>query len=199
MVCDFSFLSRWVACADQQFRAHLVELNALDAAIGDGDHGSNLVRGFDKAAEKLIITPPEIPAGLLKMVGMTLISTVGGASGPLYGTFFLEAAKAAGDQPVLDDKALARCLQAGLVGIQKLGKAVPGDKTMVDALSPAIAALNAGEGRSVAAEKARMGRDATMPLVARKGRASYLGERAIGHVDPGATSASLLFDCLATA
>ncbi|WP_414040504.1 dihydroxyacetone kinase subunit DhaL [Acidithiobacillus sp. M4-SHS-6] len=190
-------LMQWMICAEEQFKSHLAELNALDAAIGDGDHGSNLARGFAKVREKLQAHSPETPASLFKLVGMTLISTVGGASGPLYGSFFLEAGKIAGEQRELDDATLTRCLQAGLAGIQKLGKAEPGDKTMVDALEPAISALVGHAKMDVAAQKAREGRDATIPLIARKGRASYLGERAIGHVDPGASSASLLLDCLA--
>lgn len=192
-------LMQWITCAEEQFQSHLAELNALDAAIGDGDHGSNLARGFAKIREKLQANPPETPASLFKLVGMTLISTVGGASGPLYGSFFLEAGKIAGEQRELDDATLARCLQAGLTGIQRLGKAEAGDKTMIDALEPAIHALTNKAEMGVAAQKAREGRDATIPLIARKGRASYLGERAIGHADPGATSASLLLDCLASA
>ncbi|MBE7567426.1 dihydroxyacetone kinase subunit L [Acidithiobacillus thiooxidans] len=197
MEYSLNALNQWIVCAEQQFKTQFAELNALDAAIGDGDHGSNLARGFAKVVEKLQAEKPATPAALLKLVGMTLISSVGGASGPLYGTFFLEAAKTAGDQLQLDDAGLALCLQAGLAGIQRLGKAEPGDKTMVDALSPAVSALNHQAGLEMAAQKAREGRDATTPMIARKGRASYLGERAIGHADPGATSASLLFDCLA--
>jgi len=197
MSYDVHRLRLWIDCAEQQFRSHLEALNALDAAIGDGDHGTNLTRGFGQVLNKIKTNPPSTPAGLFKQIGMTLISSVGGASGPLYGTFFLEAAKAAGDQPQLSEITLAQCLQAGLMGIQKLGKAEIGDKTMVDALSPAVASLNASSDFAEAALKAHDGLATTIPLVAHKGRASYLGERAIGHADPGATSSAMLFDCLA--
>jgi dihydroxyacetone kinase-like protein len=193
-------LRAWLDCLHGRLVQEKDQLNALDTAIGDADHGSNLLRGFQKVQEKLHDNdPPDIPA-LCKLVGMTLISTVGGASGPLYGTFFLEAGKsiAAGSTAVAPES-FATALASGLRGIQRLGKAELGDKTMVDALSPAIDALLANQSPAAAAQAARAGLAATIPLVARKGRASYLGERSRGHADPGAASAALLFDCLATA
>jgi dihydroxyacetone kinase-like protein len=199
MARDAALLASWLRRASAMFASEQVALNALDAAIGDGDHGANLTRGFAKVVTKLDEAMPETPAALFKLTGMTLIGTVGGASGPLYGTFFLEAAKAAGDAVTLDDAALVACLRAGLAGVRSRGKAEPGDKTMVDALTPAIAVLDDGGSFAKAAEAARAGTEATRPIVARKGRASYLGERAIGHVDPGATSSAMLLACLVEA
>ncbi|MCU4160038.1 dihydroxyacetone kinase subunit L [Acidiphilium sp. AL] len=199
MAHDATALALWLRHANAMFANEQAALNALDAAIGDGDHGANLARGFAKVVTKLDEATQATPAALFKLAGMTLIGTVGGASGPLYGTFFLEAAKAAGDAATLDDAALAACLRAGLAGVRARGKAEPGDKTMVDALIPAIAVLDGGGSLAKAAEAARDGAEATKPIVARKGRASYLGERAIGHVDPGATSSAMLLACLAEA
>lgn len=185
-------------------RDHLTE---LDSAIGDADHGANLDRGFTAVLESLDETAD--PAALLKAAGMTLVRSVGGASGPLYGTFFLRTAgaatAAAGTDP-LDDAAVAAALRAGVEGVVARGKAEAGDKTMLDALLPAVDALDAAlaEGTDLAgalraaADAAATGRDATTPLVARKGRASYLGERSAGHQDPGATSATLLLEAAAT-
>jgi dihydroxyacetone kinase-like protein len=158
------------------------------------------------AVAALDAAPPADPAALLKQVGMTLVSKVGGASGPLYGTFFLRMAGALGTDPA-DDEAFARALRAGLEGVVARGKAEPGDKTMLDALGPACDALDAalaagqplGPALEAAAAAARKGRDATVPLVARKGRASYLGERSAGHQDPGATSTALLLDAAVSA
>jgi dihydroxyacetone kinase-like protein len=182
------------------------ELTALDAAIGDADHGSNMDRGLTAAVQALESTPPEDPAAALKTVATTLIKTVGGASGPLYGTLFLRASGALGDGGS-DAAAFARALRAGVDGVAARGKAEPGDKTMLDALGPAVDALDealAGgaalaDAVRTAAEAAARGRDATEPMVARKGRASYLGERSAGHLDPGATSATLLLEAAATA
>jgi dihydroxyacetone kinase-like protein len=182
------------------------ELTALDAAIGDADHGTNMHRGMSAVVAALDGSPPADPAALLKQVGMTLISKVGGASGPLYGTLFLRMAGAVGTGE-LDAATYARALRAGLDGVLARGKAGPGDKTMIDALGPACDALDAGvaaggslaEALRAAAAAAREGRDATVPLIARKGRASYLGERSIGHQDPGATSTALLLDAAVTA
>ncbi|MDR1265793.1 MAG: dihydroxyacetone kinase subunit L [Propionibacteriaceae bacterium] len=189
-----------------QLEVHKQHLIELDSQIGDGDHGANMDRGFKKVVE---LDPVAFasPSDYLKKVGLTLISTVGGASGPLYGTFFLRLAQtwpgAGSDEPAAqtdETAALGVALRAGLVGVQERGKAVEGDKTMVDALAPAVAAyeLAAGQGLAVAlraaADAAAAGRDATIPLVARKGRASYLGERSSGHQDPGATSLALLFE-----
>ena len=181
------------------------ELTNLDSAIGDADHGINMARGVSAVMQKLDGTRPTGLDELLKTVAMTLLSSVGGASGPLYGTFFLRFGKAAGSANELDLAGLATALRAGLAGIIERGKAQLGDKTMVDALTPALDEMDAviNKGGDLAAavtagrEAAAAGRDATLPLVARKGRASYLGERSAGHIDPGAASMSLLFDALA--
>jgi dihydroxyacetone kinase-like protein len=177
------------------------QLTQLDAAIGDADHGTNMDRGMTAVLAVLDDgDPPASAAALFKQVGMTLVSTVGGASGPLYGTFFLRFATAAGEVSGLDPKGFAAALRAGLDGIVARGKAEAGDKTMYDALAPAVAALDdaleGGEDLDAALRAARdaaeAGRDATIPMLARKGRASYLGERSVGHQDPGATSVALL-------
>ncbi len=199
MTHDVASLTAWMRLAAAHFAAAQAELNALDQAIGDGDHGANLARGFARISEKLDAAAPADPAALFKLAGMTLISTVGGAAGPLYGSFFLEMAKAAGTPTELDGPALTRCLVAGVAGVAARGKAVPGDKTMIDAMTPAMAALQRGATLADAATAAHAGVAATIPIVARKGRASYLGERAIGHADPGATSAAMLLDALAAA
>ncbi|MEU6130157.1 dihydroxyacetone kinase subunit DhaL [Saccharopolyspora sp. NPDC047091] len=184
---------------------HRDELVELDRVIGDADHGENMDRGFRAVVSKLDTAAPETPGAVLKQVATTLISTVGGASGPLYGTAFLRAASAVGDAAELDEMALVSALQAGLEGVVARGKAEPGDKTMVDALVPAVdaataaAAEGAGSERvlAVAAAAAHTGAASTEPLVARKGRASYLGERSAGHVDPGARSTALLLSAFA--
>jgi len=178
-------------------------LTDLDSAIGDADHGTNLDRGMTAVVAAL---DPVTPAALLKRTGMSLVSAVGGTSGPLYGTAFLRMAAAAGDASELDAPAFAGALRAGLDGVVARGKAVPGDKTMVDALTPAVDALDKAvasgaslkEALQAAVKAAEEGRDATIPLVARKGRASYLGERSAGHQDPGATSVTLLLVAAAT-
>ena len=180
-------------------------LTALDAAIGDGDHGINMDRGMRAVLDKLDAgeEPADVPA-LMKLVGMALISKVGGAAGPLYGTLFLEFGSAAGGGG-LTPEGWASCLAAGVAGVRARGKAELEDKTMVDALQPAADALSAalGAGASFAdavargAEAAEEGARATIPLVARKGRASYLGERSAGHQDPGATSSAHLVRCAA--
>ncbi len=177
-------------------------LTELDATIGDSDHGENMSRGFTAVKAKIPGTAADI-AALFKSVGMTLISTVGGASGPLYGTLFMQAAgKAAGKQS-LDLAGWADCLEAGLAGIVQRGKAELNDKTMVDALTPAIEALRKAAGMplpqaaQLSADAAKKGMEATIPLVARKGRASYLGERSAGHQDPGATSTWLILQAFA--
>jgi dihydroxyacetone kinase-like protein len=174
-------------------------LTNLDREIGDGDHGENLDRGFRAVVAKLDGDPPPTPGAVLKTVATTLISTVGGASGPLLGTAYLKAAGAAGDAAELDGPAVAAVLGAARDGIVLRGKAESGDKTMVDAWTPAVdaasAAADAGEEPAAvlaaAADAAEQGAVATEPLVAHKGRASYLGERAIGHRDPGAQSSAL--------
>jgi dihydroxyacetone kinase-like protein len=180
-------------------------LTELDSAIGDADHGANLIRGMD--AVMGAVDGSGTAGDLLKKVGMTLVTSVGGASGPLYGTFFLRAATAANDASSLDGPAVLGMLRAGLEGIVARGKAEAGDKTMYDALAPGLdafaSALASGsdvaEAARAAAEAAAAGRDATEPLIALKGRASYLGERSVGHIDPGAASSALLLRSLADA
>ncbi|MDA3628033.1 dihydroxyacetone kinase subunit DhaL [Saccharopolyspora oryzae] len=186
---------------------HRDELIGLDRAIGDADHGENMDRGFRAVVAKVDTAAPETPGAVLKLCATVLISTVGGASGPLYGTAFLRAAAAVGDETDLDGAAVAKAIKAGLDGVVARGKAVAEDKTMVDALIPAVeAAKNAaesGEGPAkvlaAAADAAHQGAQATEPLVARKGRASYLGERSAGHIDPGARSTALLLTAFAEA
>ncbi|HEX7300012.1 MAG TPA: dihydroxyacetone kinase subunit DhaL [Solirubrobacteraceae bacterium] len=173
------------------------ELVRLDTAIGDGDHGTNMDRGMRKALEKLEASEQADPGAVLKTVAMALVSSVGGAAGPLYGTLFLQMGTALSGQAEVDLAGWAGAWRKGLEGVQARGKAEPGDKTMVDALIPAIEALerssDLGEGLRAAAQAAEEGMRATTPLVARKGRASYLGERSQGHQDPGATSTYYLF------
>ena len=180
-------------------------LTELDSAIGDADHGANMSRGMAAVVDKLVADAPGTVDDLLKGVGMTLVSSVGGASGPLYGTLFLRMGMTAGPVTELDAAGLAGALRAGLEGIVARGKAEAGDKTMFDAMAPAVDAMDAAIARGAgladasraAATAAALGRDATLPLVARKGRASYLGERSAGHLDPGAASVTLLFESLA--
>lgn len=182
-------------------------LTELDSAIGDADHGANMSRGMSAAVEKVTQAPPAAADELFKIVGMTLVSTVGGASGPLYGTFFLRLGATLGAVTQVEPAALAAALRAGLDGIVARGKAEAGDKTMFDAVAPAVEALETalaeGQAKSAAlaaaVAAAQHGRDATIPLVARKGRASYLGERSAGHMDPGSASATLLFETLSAA
>lgn len=182
-------------------------LTELDSAIGDADHGINMTRGMDAVVASLSEAPPGTVDRLLKGAGMTLVSTVGGAAGPLYGTFFLRCAAAVGSVPAVSASELGAALRAGAEGVVALGKAQRGDKTMVDALSPAVIAFevavedggSAARAAAAASSAAESGRDATMPMIARKGRASYLGERSAGHLDPGAASSALLFQALAEA
>jgi dihydroxyacetone kinase-like protein len=182
-------------------------LTKLDGAIGDGDHGTNMDRGMKKALERLEGSDSADIGASLKAVGMALVSSVGGAAGPLYGTLFLQMGQATAGRSELDLAGFTTAFEAGIEGVKKRGKAEPGDKTMLDALVPALDALrSAGEqGAGVddalgrAADAAREGMEATVPLVARKGRASYLGERSAGHQDPGATSSHLLVKSAADA
>lgn len=205
MTCDAGTVVAAVRAAAAAAAEHKTELTRLDREIGDGDHGENLARGFTAVVAKLDAGAPETPAAVLKLVATTLISTVGGASGPLYGTAFLRAATAIGDASELDGALVVTGLTAARDGVVARGKAEPGDKTMVDALTPAVqaaaaAADSGGDAAAVlsaAAAAAAEGAEATTPLQARKGRASYLGERSIGHRDPGATSASLLLRAMA--
>lgn len=180
-------------------------LTELDAAIGDADHGVNIARGFAAVIQKLTAQPGQPLGPMFKSAGMTLMSTVGGASGMLYGNFFLKAANVAGDRQALTPAELLAVLEAGRDGIVQRGRAELGDKTMIDAWTPAVAALRDAldAGQSLAAAlratvaAAETGMRATIPLQARKGRASYLGERSIGHQDPGATSTHLILCALA--
>jgi dihydroxyacetone kinase-like protein len=195
----------WLARFRDLVTENQAQLTELDSAIGDADHGSNMARGMGAVMEK--IGEPTTVDQLFKTVGMTLVSSVGGASGPLYGTFFLRVGRTAGAVDGLDGAGLSAALRAGLEGVVARGKAEPGDKTMLDALLPALdafdAALAGGDDVAAAAaaasRAAEQGRNATGPLVARKGRASYLGDRSAGHVDPGATSTAYLFQALAAA
>ena len=178
------------------------ELTQLDSAIGDADHGINMDLGFTAVRGKLAeLDGADLGAGA-KAVGMTLISTVGGASGPLYGTFFLRLATALGGRATVGADELGQALRAGLDGVRQRGKAELDDKTMVDAMSPAVDAFEAASGEGLAsalaaaADAAAAGRDRITPLTARKGRASYLGERSANHQDPGATSTTILFESL---
>jgi phosphoenolpyruvate---glycerone phosphotransferase subunit DhaL len=192
-----------MAAAMEEQRRYLTK---LDSEIGDGDHGNNMTRGFQAALERLQDADPLTPADVLKTVAMALISKVGGAAGPLYGTAFLEASKALADKDDVSAEDAAEALEAALGGLKKRGKAEVGDKTMIDALEPAVEAAKeaVGEG-SVAvvfrrsAEAAKEGAESTIPLTARRGRASYLGARAAGHQDPGATSTYMLLDAAARA
>jgi dihydroxyacetone kinase-like protein len=179
-------------------------LTQLDAAIGDGDHGTNLARGFAAVVGALDGQDELLPGKALILSGKTLVSTVGGASGPLWGSALRRAGRAMGEAVEFDLPALATAMEAALDGIQDLGAAVPGDKTIVDALTPAVQALRAGadanaavvEVVGAAAAAAEQGALDTVPMQARKGRASYLGERSIGHKDPGATSTALILRAL---
>lgn len=183
-------------------RSYLTE---LDSAIGDADHGANMARGMAAVMEKVGTASSATVDELFKTVGMTLVTSVGGASGPLYGTFFLRLGMTAGPVAECDAAALAAALRAGLDGVVARGRAEAGDKTMFDAMAPALEAMDAAvasgaslaEATAAARDAAAAGRDATEPLVARKGRASYLGERSAGHLDPGSASTALLFDALA--
>ncbi len=201
MNLDATWAKAWIRTGANVMSEHRVELLDLDRAIGDGDHGENMDRGFQAVLAKLDQVPPEANAGdVLKMVATTLISTVGGAAGPLYGTAFLKAAIAIANESDLDGGALVALLTAARDGIVLRGKAESGDKTMVDAWTPAVDAATAAQASGAdgpaillaAAVAAEGGALATEPLIARKGRASYLGERAIGHRDPGAQSSALL-------
>ncbi|HET6270791.1 MAG TPA: dihydroxyacetone kinase subunit DhaL [Arthrobacter sp.] len=206
MGLDIKWALRWIALSAEAMAEHRVELIELDRPIGDSDHGENMDRGFKAVTEKIAEVLPEKPGPALKLAAMTLISKVGGAAGPLYGTAFLRAAAALGDEPEIDAAALVTALQAARDGIVARGKAEPGDKTMVDAWTPAVdaAAAAAGDGdvRKVldaAAEAAEHGAVATEPMIARKGRASYLGERSAGHRDPGAQSSAYILRAAAEA
>ncbi|MFE0731640.1 dihydroxyacetone kinase subunit DhaL [Streptomyces antibioticus] len=194
---DADFFRRWMTAAAASVDREAEHLTALDSPIGDADHGSNLRRGFLAVTAALEKEAPDTPGAVLVLAGRQLISTVGGASGPLYGTLLRRTGKALGDAAEVSEERFAEALDAGVDAVMRLGGAAPGDKTMIDALVPAVAAL--GDGFGAAAAAAERGAEATVPLQARKGRASYLGERSIGHRDPGATSAALLVAALTEA
>ncbi|MEU4246369.1 dihydroxyacetone kinase subunit DhaL [Amycolatopsis sp. NPDC026612] len=207
MACKAEGVAAAVRAAAAVIAEHRAELIELDRAIGDGDHGENMNRGFTAVVAALDSAVPDTPGGVLKLVATTLISKVGGAAGPLYGTAFLRASAKLGTAADLDVPALLDALRAGLEGVQARGKAVGGDATMVDALIPAVSAAEkaAEDGGDVAAvltaaaDAADRGAESTVDLVPRKGRASYLGERAVGHLDPGACSSALLLRAFAEA
>jgi phosphoenolpyruvate---glycerone phosphotransferase subunit DhaL len=205
---DNSIVIAWMTEVGDSVRANADYLTQLDAAIGDGDHGNNMTRGFQAVDKALAAQGQGVPPGrLLILVGKTLVSTVGGASGPLWGSALRAMGRNLGDRESFDGAALADALDAGLAAVVDLGAANVGDKTMVDALAPAAAAfrerVEAGasllDATKVAADAAETGALQTSPMQARKGRASYLGERSIGHQDPGATSAHLIMRSLHSA
>jgi len=201
---DAQTVTAWMNEIAASVRAERDYLVQLDAAIGDGDHGINMNRGFDAVTLALTTEPDGTPGKLLILSGKTLISTVGGASGPLWGSALRKAGRALGDESTFDLAQLVDAMAAALASVKDLGAAVPGDKTMVDALEPAVNAMREGLARGAssgemlrsAAEAAEKGMRATIPMQARKGRASYLGERSIGHQDPGATSTAMIIRAL---
>lgn len=194
----------WLQNAAVVLEENKVYLTELDAPIGDSDHGVNIARGFGAVAEKLPGMADQDIGSILKMTAMTLMSKVGGASGMLYGNFFLRAAMGANGKESLSADDLAQLLEAGVGGIVQRGRAVVGDKTMIDAWTPALAAFQTAlaDGQEIPAamracvDAAEQGMKDTIPLQARKGRASYLGERSIGHQDPGATSTYMILNAL---
>jgi dihydroxyacetone kinase-like protein len=202
-----SAVREWIGAYAAVVAEHRADLVRLDTAIGDGDHGTNMDRGMRAAVEKLEATEGDDIGALLKAVGMALVSKVGGAAGPLYGTLFLQMGTASAGRDELDLSGWAGALEAGVKGVQMRGKAEPEDKTMIDALLPALDALRAAESEGAdlgdalrrSAAAAEEGMKATIPLEARKGRASYLGPRSVGHQDPGATSSHLLLAAAAEA
>ncbi|MBU4215072.1 MAG: dihydroxyacetone kinase subunit L [Actinobacteria bacterium] len=208
MTLDVDWAVRWVRASAATVTEHREELIELDRQIGDGDHGENLTRGFTAVIAKLdaLDAPPEQVGDVLKLVATTLMSTVGGAAGPLYGTAYLRAAKVTASAQ-LNSAGVVALLEAATEGIVARGKARPGEKTMVDAWTPAVAAAVAAadagappsEVLAAAAAGAAEGAQATIPLLATKGRASYLGERSIGHLDPGARSTELILAAAAGA
>ncbi|GAA4532877.1 dihydroxyacetone kinase subunit DhaL [Amycolatopsis samaneae] len=204
MGCDATGLAAALRAAATVVAGHRAELIELDRAIGDADHGENLNRGFEAIVAALDAGVPETPAAVAKLAATTLISKVGGAAGPLYGTAFLRASAKLGASDEVDVPVLVEALKAALEGVQARGKAVVGDATMVDALAPAAEAASTAGGDlaavlTAAADAADRGAESTVDLVPRKGRASYLGERAVGHMDPGARSTALLLRAFAEA
>ena len=201
---DAATITAWMREIDGAVRAERDHLVQLDAAIGDGDHGTNMVRGFEAVVQALDGAGDQPPGKLLILAGRTLVSTVGGASGPLWGSALRSGGRVLGDSSTFDGDLLVEVLAAALASVKDLGTAAAGDKTMVDSFEPAVDALRKklSEGASVAdaidaaAAAAEAGMRATIPLQARKGRASYLGERSVGHQDPGATSTALIIRAL---
>jgi dihydroxyacetone kinase-like protein len=201
---DTEFFRAWITRVAQAVEAQRAHLTELDAAIGDGDHGTNLDRGFAGVLRGLDTTAPRTPGTVLSLTGTTLISKVGGASGPLYGSAFRRAGNALSDAPVIDLPGLAAALEAALAAVRKLGAARDGDKTMVDALAPAAAALTKAaeqdapllDALEATVAAAEAGAQATIAMQASKGRASYLGPRSVGHEDPGAASTVLILTAL---
>ncbi len=199
-------LKRWLTEFTRLVAENKEHLTQLDAAIGDADHGINMDRGMQAVAGEIGCVEFVDVSALFKKVGMTLVAIVGGASGPLYGTFFLRFGTSSGEVVSLSATGLATALRAGLEGVVARGKPELGDKTMLDSMSPAMdaldAAIDSGQELPVALATAlaaaEAGRDSTIPMLARKGRASYLGERSVGHQDPGATSTALLFEAAAS-
>ncbi|WP_445330609.1 dihydroxyacetone kinase subunit DhaL [Streptomyces sp. GSL17-111] len=192
---DAAFFRRWLTAAAATVEEEADRLTELDSAIGDADHGANMRRGLTAVVSAVEEERPPTPGAVLVLAGRTLVSTVGGASGPLYGTLLRRTGKALDDAPEVGLARLAGALRTGVDAVGQLGGATAGDKTMLDALLPALDALD--EGLDAAARAAEKGAGDTVPMRARKGRASYLGERSIGHQDPGATSSALLFAALA--
>ncbi|NJC24370.1 dihydroxyacetone kinase-like protein [Arthrobacter pigmenti] len=205
MALNAQWAEAWLRECARVLAEHRTELIELDRAIGDADHGENMHRGFSAVLTKLDDGGQETPAAALKLAAMTLMSTVGGAAGPLYGTAFLRAATALGDEREVGASGVVGFLTAARDGVVARGKAEPGDKTMVDAWTPAVeaagtaeaAGATAAEALKAAANAAQAGAAGTEPLIARKGRASYLGERSAGHRDPGAVSTALILQAAA--
>jgi len=196
-VLDADFFRRWMTVTAASVDREAQRLTDLDSPIGDADHGTNMRRGFTAVVTSLEKEAPDTPGAILMLAGRLLISTVGGASGPLYGTLLRRTGKALGDAAEVTEEQFTDALRTGVDAVMTLGGAAPGDKTMIDALAPAVDALSDSFGAAKAA--AEEGAVATTPLLARKGRASYLGERSIGHQDPGATSSALLIAALVEA
>jgi dihydroxyacetone kinase-like protein len=201
---DAATISSWMTEVEASVRAERDHLVQLDAAIGDADHGINMTRGFEAVVQALGADNGSPPGRLLIIAGRTLVSTVGGASGPLWGSALRSGGRVLGDQTTFDNAQLVEVLEAALASVKDLGTASLGDKTMVDALEPAVETLKSkiaggqslAEAIDAAAAAAEAGMRATIPLQARKGRASYLGERSVGHQDPGATSTALIMRAL---
>jgi phosphoenolpyruvate---glycerone phosphotransferase subunit DhaL len=201
MAVDRDSTVAWMRAFAAAVAEHRQELTRLDTAIGDGDHGTNMDRGMAKAVEKLEADAPADPGAVLKSVAMTLVSSVGGAAGPLYGTLLLQMGSALAGVETVELPAFAAAWRRGADGVRARGKAELGDKTMIDALEPAVVALESAPdldaGLAAAQAAAEAGMAATVELQARRGRASYLGERSVGHQDPGATSTALLLQTAA--